>query len=90
MFLCFALVPRIVDFYWYQYQIVVLKSVLTFWYRDNTTGKKNTTNLKRHLKAFHNDIEVSQDINVTLHFRKLMPTHEAVVNVSHFNVRFKR
>lgn len=27
---------------------------------------KNTTNLKRHLKAFHNDIiEVSQDIIVT-------------------------
>ena len=29
------------------------------------TGK-NTTNLKRHLKPFHNEIEVSQDINVTL------------------------
>ncbi len=56
---CFALVPRTVDFHWYRYRI------LTFWYRDNTTGK-NTTNLKRHLKAFHNEIEVSQDINVML------------------------
>ena len=39
------------------------------------TGK-NTTNLKRHLKAFHNEIEVSRDINITV------PTHEAVVNVT--------
>ncbi len=29
------------------------------------TGK-NTTNLKRHLKAFHNEIEVSRYINITL------------------------
>lgn len=29
------------------------------------TGK-NTTNLKRHLKAFHNETEASQDINLTL------------------------
>ncbi len=57
MFLCFALVPRTIDFHWYR--------ILKFWYRDNSTGK-NTTNLKRHLKAFHNEIEVSQDINVTL------------------------
>ncbi len=52
MFLCFASVPRTVDVHWYR--------ILTFWYRDNTTK------LKRHLKAFHNDIEVSQDINITL------------------------
>ena len=43
------------------------------------TGK-NTTNLKRHLKAFHNEIEVSQDIIVTfvyvLESSCQMPTDE--------------
>ena len=54
--------------------------------------EKNTTNLKRHSKAFHNEIEVSQDINVTLLsiLKEFMPTHEAVVNVSHFNASFRR
>ncbi len=36
MFLCFALVPKLVprtmDFHWYWYRI------LKFWYRDNTNG----------------------------------------------------
>ncbi len=32
MFLCFALVPRTVDFHWYRYRI------LKFWYRDNTNS----------------------------------------------------
>ncbi len=31
IFLCFALVPRTVDFHWYWYRI------LKFWYRDNTS-----------------------------------------------------
>ena len=39
-----------------------------------------------------NEIEVSQDINVTLLsiLKRFMPTHEAVVNVSHLNASFRR
>ncbi len=41
MCLCFALVPRTVDFHWYWYRI------LKFWYRDNTSY------IDKHLKVLH-------------------------------------